>query len=326
MNRTTMYGALALLAVAGLAGLAHAESWSHGFESADTPGAPDYGWDHDPYSYVFGETPANAGPVARVASAPNAAGTGTVTPQSGAYMGAFGTTNNNTVAGHPFPPVAKVGPATSFGALEFSGSWPTAVPGIESYIDVYLDTGWKDGSGFDYSVAISAAGTPAQHQRDFMFNVYKGVDAASDVLYVAGSNNTSYKPLDISSIGYAITASGWYRFDYDFKEVGESDTTAGYLEVTMRLLPGGGGDALETWTRSNPADIIDSDGSGGIEARTVGGRNYGWFPYIDLADADGTAMALYTDNVRYENPEPTTLALCALGGLALLRRRRPARA
>jgi hypothetical protein len=263
--------------------------------------------------------------VTALASAADAAGTGTVMPRDGSYMGAFGTTDNAVQVDPlgPFPAVAPVGPATRFNEARFSPVWPTNVPGIETHLDVYLDTGWQDGSGFAYSVAVSAAGTPIHHRRDFFFHVYKGVDANSDKLYVGFSCNTDYQPDDrLADIGFELDTSGWYRFDYDFNEVEESPTTQGYLEVTMELQPGGGGDFLFADDLSNPSDIIDSDGSGGVENRTVGGRNYGWFPYIQVADGTGSAMDLYVDSVKYTNPEPATLAMLALGGLALLRRRR----
>ena len=321
LNRSMTQASVLLLATLATAGLAHASTWNQGFETSDSPGAPGFGWDTHPYSYVFNGQ-ATPGPVSQVSSALNV--TGSAVNPTGSFMAAFGTTPNTVQVSPlgPFPAVAHVGPATSFNDA-FSGTWPTVLPGIRSSIDVYLDTGWKDGSGFDYSIAISqAGGDPGVHRRDFMFHVYKGVDAASNKIYVDTSSNTQYRPLDVSTTGFEITTSGWYRLDYSFNELNESAQTQGYLGVTMALEPGGGGSALQTWTLSNPTDIIDSDGSGGVQNRTVGGRNYGWLPFIDLADPAGTALPLYVDNVYFSNPEPTSLSLLALGALALLPRRR----
>ena len=77
--------------------------------------------------------------------------------------------------------------------LPSRGSTDTAaefIDGLTASVDVYLDTGWGAGKGFDYSVA--ANGTDGAHQRDFIFHVTK--DTGTGQLLVGASNNAGFAP------------------------------------------------------------------------------------------------------------------------------------
>lgn len=127
-------------------------------------------------------------------------------------------------------------------------------------IDVYLDTNWSLGSGFDYSVA--ATGTDNAHQRDFVFHVTK--DTSTGNLLIAGSNNTNFNPReDLENISnhYVIANSGWYTLRHTFKNV------AGVLAVDLQLVDSNN-NVLWTETRTNAQDTIPDQ---------VGGNRYAWF-------------------------------------------------
>ena len=133
-------------------------------------------------------------------------------------------------------------------------------------IDVYLDTAWTNGEGFDYTVA--ANGSDNNHQRDYMFHV--GVVDGN--LLVNGSNNTdatfnSYKLLNENTGNYyTVASSGWYTLQQKFYDAG------GYLAVDLNLIDSSG-TTLWTVTRSTTTDLIPSE---------VGGNRYGWFTFISV--------------------------------------------
>ncbi len=156
------------------------------------------------------------------------------------------------------------GPFSRFDA--YRGTWPgTWIASIA----VYLDPGWANGIGFDYSVASSAAG--GGHRRDFIFHVAKDISAGK--LLVAGSNNTNFAPRqDLETINhYEVTTAGWYTLRHTFRDQG------GILAVDLQLV-NASGTVLFTETRSDPADLIPS---------VVGGNRYAWFPHVT-----GTTLAV----------------------------------
>lgn len=152
------------------------------------------------------------------------------------------------------------GPFTRFDGYraDFPGEWVAEVK-------VYLDIGWADGEGFDYSVASN--GSDGAHQRDFIFHVAK--DASEGALLVGGSNNSNNATprADLETINhYEITSSGWYTLQHVFYESG------GQLHVDLNLRDAGGA-LLWTETRTTALDAIDQ----------IGGNRYGWFTTIDVA-------------------------------------------
>ena len=155
--------------------------------------------------------------------------------------------------------------ATSAPFTRFDGYRDTWTGTYKASVDIYLDTNWDLGEGFDYSVASS--GSDGGHQRDFIFHVTK--DTSTGDLLVGGSNNTNFDPReDLESINhYEVTSSDWYTFEHVFQEAGD-----GTLEVDLNLYDSAG-TLLFTETRNNASDII---------ATEIGGNRYGWFTNIDI--------------------------------------------
>lgn len=145
-------------------------------------------------------------------------------------------------------------------------------------VDIYLDTNWDLGYGFDYSVASS--GSDGNHQRDFIFHVTK--DTSTGDLLVGGSNNTNFNPReDLENINhYTVTQSGWYKFVHSFRDNG------GHLAVDLQLY-NSSGSLLWTETRDNLADTIPGE---------VGGNRYAWFTAL----SNGLELAI--DNHRLVIP------------------------
>lgn len=206
-------------------------------------------------------------------------GTNGITSSAGSY--------HATVAGS-----GSFGAFTRFGG--YSNIWPTG--GFVTSLDIYLDTSWLDGTGFDYSVA--ANGTDGNHQRDYIFHVGK---VGSDLL-VNGSNNSDFSanPSKLENenggFNYTVSQSGWYTFEHVFYNQG------GALAVDLNLLNSAG---TELWsvTRSNAGDLIPS---------IVGGNRYGWFTFVDTQGGvaiDNTSLAVI--------PEPSTVVLLGAGLLGM---------
>ena len=161
---------------------------------------------------------------------------------------------------------------------EWLGEWSAEV-------QVYLDTGWSAGEGFDYSVASNnAAGV---HLRDFIFHVTK--DSSTGDLLLGASNNTNFDPReDLETLpNFAVIGqSGWHTLQHRFYEDG------GVLAVEMRVLDGAGA-VVFSQVLSNPGDLIGN----------VGGNRYGWFTNIDIAG--GIAV----DGLKLTTPPQSELAL-----------------
>ena len=251
---------IAAMALVLVATTAHANViYSQGFET-DTSG-----W--------FDSSNGWFGSVTRVAS-----GTGGITSSSGAW---------HAVMEQGSPP-DDTGPFTNFGG--YNSVWPG---GFTASTDIFLDTGWAAGEGFDYSAAITDQ--VGNHLRDFIFHVTQ--DTSTGDLLVAGSNNTNFDPReDLETINhFEIVTSDWYTFEHFFFDDG------GVLAVDLNLYDSSGV-LLFTETRSDPLDLI---------ATVVGGNRYGWNTNIDIAG--GVAV----DNVSLTIiPEPGTMALWGIGILA----------
>lgn len=263
-----LIAALAVLATLGATSAHAGVAFSQGFET-DTSGWFDgsSGW---------------LGSITRVAS-----GTGGVASAEGAHHAIAEEADDSSVF-------------TRFDGYrsDWTGTWTASV-------DVYLDTSWAAGSGFDYAVASS--NSSGGHLRDYIFHVTK--DTSTGDLLVSGSNNTNFAPReDLETLNhYAVSTSGWYTLQHVFYDLG------GQLAVDLNLLSSVGS-VLFTETRTAPADLI---------ASVVGGNRYGWF--TDVTVANGLAIDDVSLTVS-DVPEPGSLALAALAltglGVASRRRRR----
>lgn len=240
--------------------------WSQGFET-DTSG-----WEDSSTTWH--------GTATRVAS-----GTGGIASSSGGFHAIFDQLGGASVTG----------PFSRFDM--YRDTWPG--PFLAS-IDVYLDTTWAAGSGFDFSVA--ASGTDNLHQRDFIFHVTQ--DTSSGQLLVGASNNTNFDPReDLETINHAVVASsGWYTFEHEFYD------NMGVLAVDL-VLRDAIGTELFRETRSDPTDTIPAE---------VGGNRYAWFTNIDITS--GIAVDNHSLTIA-DVPEPASLALATFGLLAFRARR-----
>jgi hypothetical protein len=212
-----------------------------------------------------------------------ASGTGGVTSATGGYH------------------AVATGDASSAPFSRFDGYRSTFGQGYTASIDIYLSLDWSAGEGFDYSVASS--NQSGGHLRDFVFHVTQ--DTSTGSLLIGGTNNSNAAPReDLETLpGYAtITAAGWYTFEHVFRNAGD-----GSLAVDLIVTDSSDNLVYQT-TRNNSADLL---------ATVVGGNRYAWFTDISVADA------LNIDNHSLNLvPEPATLGLLGLAGLALGRRRR----
>ncbi|MEX2670948.1 MAG: hypothetical protein WD294_02435 [Phycisphaeraceae bacterium] len=190
--------------------------------------------------------------------------------------------------------------ATTSPFTRFNGYSDVWTGGFTASADIYLDTSWAEGSGFDYAVAANSQDNT--HLRDFIFHV--GVNNGD--LLVGGSNNADFttKTNIANNNHHQVTSAGWFTFEHDFYE-----ETDGSLAVDLNLLDAGGS-LLWTETRNNAADLI---------ASVVGGNRYGWFTHIDVQDG------LHVDNTSLSavpTPVAGVLGLAAFGMLGMRRARR----
>jgi hypothetical protein len=262
---------LAAIAVAASGAIA-APTFQQGFET-DTSG------------WLDGSDFAGYGTITRVAS-----GTGGIASSSGSHHAVVAGTGSSGVSA----------PFTRYGG--YSSVWPGD---FVASLDVYLDTSWALGTGFDFTSAIS--NQSGAHLRDFIFHVTK--DTSTQKLLVGGSNNTNNAVReDLETLNnYEVANSGWYTLQHVFRDA------AGALAVDLNLLDDMG-NVLFTETRTNNADLI---------ATVVGGNRYGWFTFVNVSggvEIDNTSLGLRDDGTV---PTPGTLALAGLAllGLAANRRR-----
>jgi hypothetical protein len=171
-----------------------------------------------------------------------------------------GTNGTNSAGGtwHAVAEKTNLGPHCIYSRY---GGYSNVFPpgGYSTSIDIYLDL-FASPKGkdlrFDWSSAIN---TPSgTRRRDFIFNV--STDSQGGFA-ISASNRVTGWPTNPDSHPFFISTSGWYRFYHHFRNKG-----GGVLAVDMCIMDMAG-NVLNTWTLSNPADII---------GRTVGGNRYGW--------------------------------------------------
>jgi hypothetical protein len=175
--------------------------------------------------------------------------------------------------------------------------------GYTTSVDVYLDpaSGAANDTRFDWSSAISTPSMPPAHRRDFVFNggYYNdatGPGAGQSRFVFSASNNAGRAnsfPKNPARDPIAITAAGWYTFQHDFRNDG------GVLAVDLSIRDAGG-NVLNTWTLSDPSDVI------GV---TVGGNRYGWF-----ATNEFSFLAIDNSRLHVAVGPPTSKDQCKKGG------------
>ena len=179
---------------------------------------------------------------------------------------ASGTSGISSAAG-AFHAQAADGAFTRFGGYE--STFPAG--GYTTSVDVYLDVAAvsTNDTRFDWDSAINDAA--GNFRRDFIFNAgfYNDTDTTGSGprFVISASNNSSPGsafPKNPGRDPFTITETGWYTFEHHFYNRGQS-----VLAVDLRITTLDGA-PLNTWTLSDPTDLIGS---------TVGGHRYGWFDY-----------------------------------------------
>ncbi|MCE7926486.1 MAG: HYR domain-containing protein, partial [Haliscomenobacteraceae bacterium CHB4] len=182
----------------------------------------------------------------------------------------------------PAPPFDYTGVFNRLG-----GYSPVFGTGFRASQDIYINLSdpavIANTYGWDLSTAVSNQSNG--HRRDFIF--HSASNASGEVL-IGASNNTNFtRRNDLGSINhYTITSSGWYTFEWVFRDNG------GVLAVDLNLRDAGGA-LLWTETRSDASDLI---------ATIVGGNRYMWFTFLEV------------DNLAIDNSllERNATVACAL--------------
>lgn len=174
-------------------------------------------------------------------------------------------------------------PNDFFGAFTRLGGYSSVFPasGFRASVDVFMDLTdpavLADTYGWDLSCA--ANNQSGGHRRDFIFHTA----GSPGQILVGGSNNSNFvRRNDLGSINhYTITATGWYTFEWVFRNNG-----SGVLAVDLNLR-NAIGTLLWTETRSDPSDLIST---------IVGGNRYMWFTFLDVANLAIDNTRLSSDN------------------------------
>jgi hypothetical protein len=153
--------------------------------------------------------------------------------------------------------------------------------GFQTSVDVYINLAdprvAANTYGFDISTAVN--NQAGGHRRDFIFHAAADSSDANDTVLIGGSNNTNFavrQDLDTLANFYEITTSGWYTFEWNFRDNG------GVLAVDL-ILRDAFGTQLFIETRQDNSDLI---------ASIVGGNRYMWFTFIaaDKLAIDNTSL------------------------------------
>ena len=144
--------------------------------------------------------------------------------------GAYGTVSSGGRNDHHAEDAGRIAlrdPDGSGGSgpfTRFDGYRAKFVDGLTSGVKVYLDTGWGENQGFEYSVA--ANGSDGNHQRDFVFHVVsQGPGALCRRQQHAGFNSN-----EAAAGSVTVSQSGWYTLQHVFHDVG------GVLSVDLNLV------------------------------------------------------------------------------------------
>jgi len=186
--------------------------------------------------------------------------------------------------------------------------------GFSAGTDIYIDLSDAQIAagtyGFDFTVAIN--NSSGNHAQDNIFHVgaidngnggYSvGVNASHNSGFALNPGQINSSPF--GSLPSIFDQSGWYTFQVTFTPSAIPDS----VDVLFEVLDDVGGTLFSASTLNGPAQYT---------LATAGGDRYGWLTYVETANGlaiDSTFVSAV--------PEPTSLALLGLGGLALMRRRR----
>ena len=185
-----------------------------------------------------------------------ASGTDGITSGSGAAHGVINST------------VLPASPDDNTGAFNRLGGYSAVFgTGFRSSQDIYIDLSnpavMANTYGWDLSTAVNNQSN--NHLRDFVFHAAS--NASGEVLIGSSNGSNFTRRNDLASINhYTITSSGWYTFEWVFRN------NAGVLAVDLNLR-NSGGTLLWTNTLSTPSDLI---------ATNVGGNRYMWFTFLEV--------------------------------------------
>lgn len=144
----------------------------------------------------------------------------------------------------------------------FSTTFPTG--GYVNQVDIYLDPGWEDGTGFGYAVSFQVLDEDFPNFRYFFLPVSK-------------SGGT------LSVAGHEVGEAGWYTFRHRFTE------EEGALSVAFELARNG----QTLFTRETGETLLTGETASDFDASNTS-NGYIWFVSI----SDGLGLAIDENRVR----------------------------
>ena len=188
--------------------------------------------------------------------------------------------------------------------------WWDIAPGIEGFVE------WDDTSAYDMKDAYDATAvmedvawwqTPG-HAFNFQ-DLKNEIDAGRPMLLDLQTYQGDWYGHSVVAYGYQ---DDMFQVKVPLPGGGQTDLTVGGFAVRDTWANGTGQSDWFDWNYNVVTPIIDGDG---VE----------WWPFVELQGSSWTARWdwMIVDGVSLDIvPEPASLALLALGGAALLRRRR----